>query len=117
MSKSTKIVLFIFAIAAVLYGGKKPPVVIEKGIKIKSAEVTETSATIEWETTDERIKIGEDEFILLKSDRQIPSRTGWSDWQEIGRTTNTNFTYDGGFMKSSDIKFKIQVDKGAIIND
>lgn len=109
MNKATKIVFVLYAAVATLYGGTK---VIEKGIKIKTAEVTETSVTIEWEPTDKRIKIGEDEFIILMSERQIPSRTGWSRWHEMGRTTNTRFVFEGGFMKNRDIKFRVMVDGG-----
>lgn len=104
MSKPTKIVLLAMAFVAVMYGGTKT-------INIKSAKVTDTTATLSWETDDNRIIIGEDEFIILKADRQIPSRTGWSDWYEVGRTTDTNFTYNGGFMKACDTKFKVRVDK------
>lgn len=113
MTRENKIVLGVFAIAAILYGGTKPPVVVEQGIKITRYEVADNKVTLEWSTTDERIVLGEDIFLVLKRERQIPARTGWSAWKVVGGMTDTNFVHKC-FTRGADIQYKIQVDKGAI---
>jgi hypothetical protein len=68
---------------------------------------------IGWETEDDRIVLGEDEFIVEYQERQIPARTGWSKWKEVGRTKTTDFHADG-FWRNRDVRLRIRVDKGAI---
>jgi hypothetical protein len=118
LSKRGGFGLLLLAAAMTYSAGTKPdvpPVVVEEGIKITSLDVGESAGglKIEWETKDERIVVGEDEFVVRCRDRQIPSRTGWSAWREVGRTKATEFSA-GGFWKSRDIQLRIEVDKGAI---
>lgn len=113
MTRSNKVVLGALTVAAILYGGTKPPVVVEQGIKITQRNIEDNQVTLQWSTTDERIVVGEDSFRVLKKIRQIPARTGWSDWVLIGETIDTNFIHKC-FMRGEDCIFKIQVDKGAI---
>ena len=105
--------LAVLAIAAIVYGGSKPGVVVEKGIKITTRDIYDNKVSLEWATTDERIVIGQDTFRIFKKVRQIPARSGWSDWKLIGETTGTNFTHQC-FMRGEDCIFKIQVNKGVI---
>lgn len=105
------------AILATIFAGSKtpsPPTLVEKGIKLTtfSAHIT-GGMTIGWETEDDRIVLGKDEFIIECSDRQIPARTGWSEWREIGRTKETKFSAKG-FWRNRDVRLRIRVNKGAI---
>jgi hypothetical protein len=107
----------ILAVLMTIFAGSKPPsppTVVEKGIKLTTFSAPITGGmTIGWETEDDRIVLGEDEFIVEYQDRQIPSRTGWSMWREAGRTKTTNFHADG-FWRNRDVRLRIRVDKGAI---
>lgn len=109
--------LIVLTAVAIVVGGSKPPgpsVIQEQGIKVTSFTAPIWGGmNLEWETTDERIDLGSDEFVIRVSDRQIPARTGWSAWREVGRTTNTSFSVDG-FWRSRDIRLKVEVDKGVI---
>lgn len=109
--------LVVFAIAMTYAAGTKPdpppPVVTEEGIKLTRFAVDDGKLTLAWETTDDRIELGSDEFIIRVRERQIPARTGWSAPREIGRTKATEFTADG-FWRDRDIMIWIEVDKGAI---
>jgi hypothetical protein len=107
----------IFAALMTIFAGSKPPsppTVVEKGIKLTifSAPIT-GGMTIGWETEDDRIVLGEDEFIVEYQERQIPARTGWSKWKELGRTKETEFSAKG-FWRNRDVRLRIRVDKGAI---
>lgn len=107
--------LLAFAVAMLLYGGTKPdtpPVVTKEGIKLTRFSV-DGKLSLAWDTTDDRIELGTDEFIIRVRERQIPARTGWSLPREIGRTKDTEFTADG-FWRNRDIMIWIEVDKGAI---
>ena len=107
----------IFAVVMTIFAGSKPPsppTVVEKGIKFTTFSVPITGGmTIGWEVEDDRITLGEDEFIVECKERQIPSRTGWSKWQELGRTKTTKFSAKG-FWRNRDVRLRIRVDKGAI---
>lgn len=107
--------LILLAIAAVAFGGSKGggEIIAEEGIKLSSVSSDASGLKITWETTDERIVVGEDEFIILAQERQIPSRTGWSTWKEIGRTKDTTFE-SSSFFRNSDYRYKVYVDKGEV---
>lgn len=112
-----KLVFLIGAVLATIFAGSKPPsppTLVEKGIKLTAFSAPVTGGmTIGWETEDDRIVLGEDEFIIECSDRQIPARTGWSKWRELGRTKTTEFSAKG-FWRNRDVRLRIRVDKGAI---
>lgn len=105
------------AILATIFAGSKPPsppTLVEKGIKLTTFSAPITGGmNIGWEVEDDRITLGEDEFIVECQDRQIPARTGWSKWRELGRTRTTEFSADG-FWRNRDVRLRIRVDKGAI---
>jgi hypothetical protein len=109
--------LIPFAVLATIFAGSKPPsppTLVEKGIKLTTFSAPIAGGmTIGWETEDDRIALGEDEFIIECRDRQIPARTGWSQWREIGRTKETKFSAKG-FWRNRDVNLRIRVDKGAI---
>lgn len=117
MNKSRLIVFGIFALLTTIYAGSKPPLpptILEKGIKLTTFSAPITGGmTIGWETEDDRITLGEDEFIVECQERQIPARTGWGLWREIGRTKTTEFSAKG-FWRNRDVRLRIRVDKGAI---
>jgi hypothetical protein len=107
-----------FAAALTICAGMKPPsppTLVEKGIKLTTFSAPLTGGmNIGWKVEDDRIKLGEDEFIIEFQERQIPARTGWSAWRELGRTKNVEF-YTDGFWRNRDIRLKIIVDKGALL--
>lgn len=107
----------ILAIAMTIFAGSKPPsppTVVEKGIKLTTFSAPITGGmTIGWEVEDDRITLGEDEFFVDYQERQIPARTGWSQWRELGRTKTTDFHADG-FWRNRDVRLRIRVNKGAI---
>lgn len=107
----------ILAALMTIYAGSKPPsppTVVEKGIKLTTFSAPITGGMIiVWETEDDRIVLGEDEFIIEYQERQIPARTGWSKWKKLGRTKETDFHADG-FWRNRDVRLRIRVDKGAI---
>lgn len=109
--------LVAFAFAMMLIGGSKPPsppIVQEEGIKVLTYNAPITGGmTMTWKTTDNRIVLGQDEFIIKCRERQIPARTGWSAWREIGRTKEPKISKDG-FWRNRDIQLRIEVEKGAI---
>lgn len=109
--------LLVLAICAVWFGGSKPPsppIVQEEGIKVLTFSAPITGGLeMTWETVDARIDVGTDDFIVYVSERQIPARTGWSAWRELGRTKETAFQTDG-FWRNRDVRLRIAVDKGAI---
>lgn len=109
--------LIPLAVVMIIFAGSKPPsppTVVEKGIKLTTFSAPITGGmTIGWETEDDRIVLGEDEFIVEYQERQIPARTGWSQWRELGRTKTTEFSADG-FWRNHDVRLRIRVDKGAI---
>ena len=117
MKFSRVIVFTISAVLATIFAGSKPPsppTVVEKGIKLTTFSAPITGGmNIGWEVEDDRITLGEDEFIVECQDRQIPSRTGWSKWKEVGRTKATDFHADG-FWRNRDVRLRIRVNKGAI---
>jgi hypothetical protein len=107
----------ISAVLATIFAGSKPPsppTLVEKGIKLTTFSAPIIGGmNIGWETEDERITLGEDEFIIEYRERQIPARKGWSEWREVGRTKTTEFSAKG-FWRNRDILLRIRVDKGAI---
>lgn len=106
------------AVFATIRGGSKPPsppIVVQERIRVTKFDAPSTGGmTIAWKADDDRIIIGEDEFVVMVSDRQIPSRTGWSDWRELGRSMTEEFHTDG-FWRNRDVRIKITVDKGALL--
>lgn len=109
--------LIPLAVVMTIFAGSKPPsppTLVEKGIKLTTFSAPITGGmTIGWETEDDRIVLGEDEFIVECQDRQIPARTGWSKWRELGRTKTTDF-HANGFWRNRDVRLRIRVNKGAI---
>ena len=107
----------ILAVLMTIFAGSKPPsppTVVEKGIKLTTFSAPITGGmNIGWEVEDDRITLGEDEFIVEYQERQIPSRTGWSQWREAGRTKSTEFSAKG-FWRNRDVRLRIRVNKGAI---
>lgn len=109
--------LALLAVAMTIFAGSKPPsppTIVEKGIKLTTFSAPIIGGmTIGWETEDDRINLGEDEFVIECQDRQIPARKGWSQWRELGRTKTTEFSAKG-FWRNRDVRLRIRVDKGAI---
>lgn len=104
----------IMVIGATEQAGNKGEVITEQGIQITDVKNTpEDGLSISWKTTDDRIVIGEDEFIVLIQERQIPARSGWSGWKEIGRTKDATFR-DRAFYLNRDVRVKVYVDKGEV---
>jgi hypothetical protein len=109
--------LLVMAIGAIIFGGSKPPsppIITSEGIKVVTYSAPIYGGMeISWKTTDERIKLGEDEFIVQVKERQIPSRTGWSKWKDVGRTKDLKF-FTKGFWRNRDILLRVIVDKGEV---
>lgn len=117
LRKRDAIVMGAFAIGAIIFAGAKPPsppIIQERGIKVVSYSApTSGGVEMSWKVEDERIKVGEDEFVIYIQERQIPSRTGWSRKTEVGRTKELHFKKDG-FWRNRDVVIWVEVDKGAI---
>lgn len=112
-----KFVFFFFVATFAVYAGTKPPntpSVVDKGIKVTtfSAHIY-GGMDIGWEIEDSRIVLGEDEFVIEYQERQIPDRTEWSSWRQLGRTKDTKLSAEG-FWRNRDVRLRIRVDKGAI---
>lgn len=90
-----------------------PPTFIQEGIKLATWKATNYGWEISWEVEDDRIAVGYDAFIIQMSERQIPARTGWSPWREIGRTKDLKFA-KAEFIRAKDVRLRIVVDKGAM---
>lgn len=109
--------LIPLAVVMTIFAGSKPPsppTLVEKGIKLTTFSAPITGGmNIGWETEDDRIVLGEDEFIIEYQERQIPARTGWSQWKELGRTKETKVSAKG-FWRNRDVRLRIRVNKGAI---
>lgn len=112
-----RVVFFFFVSIFAVYASTKPPEpphVIDKGIRLTTFSAPIFGGlNIGWEIEDDRIVSGEDEFIVECQERQIPARTGWSKWKELGRTKETKFSAKG-FWRNCDVRLRIRVDKGAI---
>lgn len=112
-AKKLRPLLFV-ALVVSLWAGDKPeppaPVIVVKDIEIKSFKCDHTGAEITW-ASGTNITIGVDKFIILRSTRQIPSRTGWSPYAEYGESMTTNWA-TATPQHASDTRWMISVRKG-----
>ena len=108
----------VFALAAVglmLWAGDKPtpppPVIVVKDIEIKSYECDHTGCRMTW-ACGTNITVGVDKFVIQRSTRQIPARTGWGQFEDYGETMTTNFA-TATPQHVSDVRWKIITRKEA----
>lgn len=109
-----------WATPAYCNGQKGPVIVTEDGITITKCEVTPQSVTIEWNTTDERIVIGESIFKVqarkLKSVRDGMFYESYNpQWQDLIETTGTNIVHEG-FTVGETWEYRIAVDITELID-
>ena len=88
-----------------------PPVIVVKDIEIKSYKCDHTGCEITW-SCGTNITVGVDKFIIQRSTRQIPARTGWSPYQDYGETMTTNWATMSP-QHASDVRWKVIVRKEA----
>lgn len=106
----------LFAATTVsLWAGDKPepppPVIVVKDIEIKSYRCDHTGCEIAW-ACGTNITVGVDKFIVQRSTRQIPARTGWSAYEDYGESMTTNWATVSP-QHVSDVRWKIVVRKEA----
>ena len=98
-----------------LWAGDKPepppPVVVVKDIEVKAYECDHTGCRMSW-VCGTNITVGVDKFIIQRSTRKIPDRTGWSEYQDCGETMATNWA-TATPQHASDVRWKIIVRKEA----
>lgn len=88
-----------------------PPVIVVKDIEIRSYKCDHTGCEISW-SCGTNITVGVDRFIIQRSTRQIPARTGWSAYQDYGETMTTNWATMSP-QHAKDVRFKVIVRKEA----
>ena len=92
-AKKLRPLLFV-ALVVSLWAGDKPdppaPVIVVKDIELKSFKCDHTGCEMTW-ACGTNITVGVDKFIILRSTRQIPARTGWSPYSEYGDSMTTNW--------------------------
>ena len=92
-AKKLRPLLFV-ALVVSLWAGDKPdppaPVIVVKDIELKSFKCDHTGCEMTW-ACGTNITVGLDRFIILRSTRQIPARTGWSPYSEYGDSMTTNW--------------------------
>ena len=107
--------LLLVALVLSIWAGDKPepppPVIVVKDIEIKSYKCDHTGCEISW-ACGTNITVGVDKFIIQRSTRQIPARTGWSAYQDYGATMATNWA-TATPQHASDVRWKIIVLKEA----
>lgn len=107
--------LLLFAFGVTLFAGDKPepppPVIVVKDIEIKSYKCDHTGCEITW-ACGTNITVCVDRFIVQRSTRQIPARTGWSAYEDYGESMTTNWTTTSP-QHASDVRWKIIVRKGS----
>ena len=104
--------LLIVALVVSLWAGDKPtPVVVVKDIEIKSLRCDHTGCEITW-ACGTNITVGVDKFIIQRSERQIPARTGWSAYRDYGESMTTNWATMSP-QHASDVRWKVIVRKEA----
>lgn len=100
---------------AIAYGGTKPqpPPVVDRveGIKVTSFVSDSRGMRMNWETTDARIEEG-DTFVVEYCERQIPQRTGWSNWKTLTSTTDKSVDVPT-FLRNRDARIRVSVYKDA----
>lgn len=115
MSNKKLYPFLLVALFASLWAGKKPdpppPVISIKDIKLDSFKCDHTGCKMTW-SCGTNITIGVDKFIILRSTRQIPSRTAWSPYAEYGESMTTNWATSTP-QHASDTRWIICVRKGA----
>ena len=113
-AKKLRPLLFV-ALVASLWAGDKPepppPVIVVKDIEIRSYKCDHTGCEISW-SCGTNITVGVDRFIIQRSTRQIPARTGWSAYQDYGETMTTNWVTMSP-QHASDVRWKVIVRKEA----
>ena len=113
-AKKLRPLLFV-ALVVSLWAGDKPdpppPVIFVKDLKLDSFKCGHAGCEMTW-LCGTNITIGVDKFIILRSTRQIPSRTGWSPYSEYGESMTTNWA-TATPQHASDTRWMIQVRKGA----
>ena len=111
-AKKLRPLLFV-ALVASLWAGDKPdpppPVIVVKDIEIKSYKCDHTGCEISW-ACGTNVTVGVDKFIIQRSTRQIPSRSGWSPYEDYGESMTTNWMTMAP-QHASDVRFKIIVRK------
>lgn len=87
----------------------KPEIITGDDIKVIEFRVGRYSKGLymRWECKD-TIEVGVDDFIIQKCWRVIPSRTGWSAWQNIGSTKDLQWM-DEDIHYHQDEKYRIIV--------
>ena len=113
-AKKLRPLLFVALIASLWAGDKPeppPPVIVVKGIEIRSYKCNHTGCEISW-SCGTNITVGVDRFIIQRSTRQIPARTGWSAYQDYGETMITNWATMSP-QHASDVRWKVIVRKEA----
>lgn len=112
--KKLRPLLFV-ALVVSLWAGDKPepppPVIVVKDIEIKFYKCDHTGCEISW-ACGTNITVGVDRFIIQRSTRQIPARTGWSAYQDYGETMTTNWVTMSP-QHASDVRWKVIVRKEA----
>lgn len=103
--------LFVSLIVSLWAGDKPGPVVIVKDIEIKSCECDHTGCRLTW-ACGTNIVLGVDKFIIQRSTRQIPARTGWSPFEDYGESMTTNWMTMAP-QHASDTKWKVITRKEA----
>ena len=88
-----------------------PPVIVVKDIEVKTYSCDHTGCRMSW-ACGTNIVVGVDRFIIQRSERQIPARTGWSAFNDYGETMTTNWA-TATPQHASDVRWKIVVRKEA----
>lgn len=113
----------MFLWVAIVWGGENGgkgsgPSVIQKGIKIKAAEITPTGISMEWEAEDDRIS-PDAEYIIeyrkkwLMLGDTIVDRDEDMTWREFGRTKNKGFAKECWLLDSTfDIRVRTVIQEG-----
>ena len=105
--------LLLVAFGVTLFANNKPepppPVIVVKDIEIKSYKCDHTGCEIIWDCGT-NITVGVDRFIVQRSTRQIPARTGWSAYEDYGESMTTNWKTTSP-QHASDVRWKIIVRK------
>lgn len=104
----------VFFAVAIAYGGTKPPTpppVVDRveGIQVTGFASDADGVRMSWETTDERIVDG-DTFIVEYCERQVPAKTGWSNWKTLTTTTEKSVDLPT-YLRNRDARLRVSVYK------
>lgn len=115
LRKSPRLVVpLAFAAALCVYAANKPPqpppVHTEQGIKVTQQALTSRHLDLAWETTDERIRVGADTFVVRGRVKPGKGVGVVQKWMELARTLDTHVRI-GKFMCDKTYEIQIYVDK------